>query len=421
MAIVTLGLSHHTAPIELRDKVAIPSAQIPDALHFLRTELGKGVILSTCNRTEVYTLAATAKRGIQALKEAFAAYHNVPLEDLEPHLYTHSQRQAVKHLFRVTSGLDSLILGESQILGQVREAYGAAARAGMTGGTMARLFHQALRVGKRARRDTAIGKNALSVSRAAVELARRALGDLSRQRVLVIGVGDAGATAARALVDAGAADITVTNRTYSRAAELAADLNGRAAPFEELPGLLEGADIVVSATGSPGYIVTPELAAQARITSERPLLLIDIASPRDIDPAVKAFPNLCLYDIDDLEAVAEANRHARLVEAQKVEAIVSQEVDAFMGWMRSQEVVPTVAALHQQAETMRARELARALQRLPHLADAEQSVLDDFSQALVKKLLHKPTTVLKARNDPSLTQAARELFGSRSARDTTES
>ncbi len=420
MPIIALGLSHHTAPVDLRDRVAVPAAQLPDALRFFRSAMGKGVMLSTCNRAEVYALTPAINRGVAALKDAFAAYHGVPLDQLEPHLYVYSQRQAVEHLFSVAAGLDSLILGESQILGQVRDAYAAASRSGMTGGAIARLFHQSLRVGKRARRETAIGHNALSVSRAAVELARRTLGDLSLKRVLVVGVGDAGAMAARALADAGAADIVVANRTYARAAELAAELNGSAAPFDRLPSLLQETDIVVCATGSPGYIITPEMAVHARRDAYRPLFLIDIASPRDIDPAIRSLPFVHLHDIDDLEAVAETNRRARQAEAKKVESIVEQEVDSFMGWMRSLSVVSTVAALHQQAETVRAKELAHALQRLPHLGGADQAVLDDFSRALVKKLLHKPTTTLKAYRDPSLTEAAQTLFGANGKQRHTE-
>ncbi|MBI4202489.1 MAG: glutamyl-tRNA reductase, partial [Chloroflexi bacterium] len=367
--------------------------------------------LSTCNRSEVYTLAPSARAGLRDLKEHLAYYHRIPLEELEPHLYAFSQRGAVRHLFRVASGLDSLILGESQVLGQVRDAYAAATRAGMAGGVLSRLFHQAMRMGKRARRETAIGRSALSVSRAAVELARRHLGDLATKRILVIGVGDAGALAARALADTGARDITVANRTLARAEELAAELDGRAAPLENLPLLLEEADIAVSATGSPGYVLTPELVAQARVSTDRPLFLIDIASPRDVDPGVKTFAGVHLYDIDDLEAVAETNRRARQAEARKVEAIVSQEADAFMAWLRALDVVPTVAAMHQQAEALRARELARALKRLPQFSDTDAATLEAFSRALVKKLLHKPTAALKSQHDDALIQAARDLFG----------
>ena len=295
-------------------------------------------------------------------------------------------------------------------MGQVRDAYGVASRKGLTDGTLARLFHQALRVGKRARRETDIGRNALSISRAAVELARRDLGDLRDKRVLVIGLGDAGKLAARALADAGARDIAVTNRTYQRAVDMASELGGRAVPMDGLGEMLEATDIAISATGSPGYILTPEIVPQGRVANHRPLFLIDIAVPRDVDPAVKALSGIHLYDIDDLETVAETNRRQREREAQKVEAIVDEEVDRFMEWLSSLEVVPTVAALRERAESIRAWELARVMKRLHNLTDEEQARLTSFSRAIVKKLLHQPVVALKERRDPAFTQTARELF-----------
>ncbi|MBI4339644.1 MAG: glutamyl-tRNA reductase [Chloroflexi bacterium] len=411
MRILALGLSHHTAPVALRDRVAVPTAQMPEYLHSLKDCVGKGVVLSTCNRWEAYTLAPTARGGIAALTQFLATYHGVDMQEVGPHLYALNHRQAVRHLFRVACGLDSQILGESQVLGQVREAYAASARAGMDGGTLARLFHQALRVGKRARRETEIGWHALSVSRAAVELARRTLGDLSSCQVVVIGAGDAGRLAAQALRDAGATSLTVANRTLARAEELAAELGGRAAPLEDLPRLLEEADIAISATGSPGFLLTPALLASARAASTRPLFLLDIAVPRDVDPAVADLPDVHLVDIDGLDAVAESNRRQRQSEARKVEGMVKEETESFLAWLRSLEVVPTVAALHQRAEALRSQELSRANRRLPDLSQEERATLEAFSKALVKKLLHRPTTTLKAKGDPNLTQAAREMYG----------
>ncbi|MFH1141584.1 MAG: glutamyl-tRNA reductase, partial [Chloroflexota bacterium] len=405
-----IGLNHQTANLALREQLAVGPEEMNEALESLRLRVGKGVILSTCNRSEVYALMPSVAHGAESLKGFLTAYHRVARREIEPHLYTYSQRKAVQHLFRVACGLDSLILGEAQILGQVRDAYGAASRMGMAGGTLSRLFHQALRVGKRARHETNIGRNALSVSRAAVELARRALGDLRDKRVLVVGLGDAGRLAAIALADAGVADIAVTNRTYQRAVDMASQLGGRAVPFNGLGGMMGGADIVVSATGSPGYVITAEIVAQARVANGRPLLLIDIAVPRDIDPAVKALSGVFLYDIDDLEIVAEANRRQREQEAQKVEGIVEEEVAQFMGWLSSLEVIPTVAALRERAENLRATETARVMKRLPDLDEEEQRRLTAFSKALVKKLMHQPIASLKERRNPAYTQAARELF-----------
>ena len=410
MKIVAIGLNHQTANLALREQLAVGPEEMNEALETLRLRIGNGAILSTCNRSEVYALMPSVAKGTESLTGFLTAYHRVARREIEPHLYTYSQRKAVQHLFRVACGLDSLILGEAQILGQVRDAYGAASRMGLVGGTFSRLFHQALRVGKRARRETNIGRNALSISRAAVELARRALGDLSNKRVLVIGLGDAGRLAAQALSDAGATDITVTNRTYQRAVDMASQLGGRAVPFNCLGDMMEEADIVVSATGSPGYVITAEMVAQARVSNDRPLFLIDIAVPRDIDPAVKALSGLFLYDIDDLETVAEANRRLREQEAQKVEGIVDEEVGRFMEWLSSLEVIPTVAALRERADTIRTQELARVMKCLPGLDLEEQRKLAAFSKAMVKKLMHQPIASLKERRDPAYTQAARDLF-----------
>ncbi len=410
MKIVAIGLNHQTANLALREQLTVGPEEMNEALGALRLRVGNGVILSTCNRSEVYALVPSAVQGTESLKGFLTAFHRVARREIEPHLYAYSQRRAARHLFRVASGLDSLIIGEAQILGQVRDAYGAASRTGLAGGTLARLFHHALRVGKRARRETDIGRNALSVSRAAVEIARRALGNLSTKRVLVVGLGDAGRLAAQALADAGVGDIAVTNRTYQRAVEMAIQVGGRAVPFNGLGDMMEEADIVVSATGSPGYVITQEMVAQARVANDRPLLLIDIAVPRDIDPAVKDFSCVHLYDIDDLELVAEANRRQREQEAQKVEAIVKQEVDQFMEWLSSLEVIPTVAALRERADSLRARELARVMKRLPSLDEEEQRRLTAFSKALVKKLMHQPIASLKEKRNPTYTQVTRELF-----------
>lgn len=411
MRIVAVGLNHRTAPLAVRDQVALGSGELPGALEHLRQRTGNGVIVSTCNRSEIYALVPKVSSGTEKLKGFFTAYHGVARRDIEPHVYIYSQGEAARHLFRVSCGLDSLILGEAQIQGQVRDAYAAASQLGMTGGTLSRLFHQALRVGKRARRETNIGRNALSVSRAAVEMARRLLGDLRDRRVLVIGLGDAGNMAVRALMDAGAIHISVTNRAYQRAEEVARELGGTAIPFGDLGEMLEDTDIAISATGSPGYIVTREHVARARVASSRPLLLVDIAVPRDIDPEVKTIPGVHLFDLDDLEAVAESNRRGREQEAQKVESLIAEEVDRFEEWLSSLQVVPTLAALRERAESVRARELARVVKRLPDLDEEEQRRVAAFSRSLVKKLMHQPIASLKEKRDPAYTQAARRLFG----------
>ncbi len=411
MKIVTVGLNHNSAPLDLREKVTLGKEELPDALTSLRDTVSHGVILSTCNRSEIYAVAPTVTQGTQALKQFFAEYHKIDLREFEPHMYVHHQRSAVHHLFRVASGLDSLIVGEAQILGQTRDAFSAATRAGLGGGQMARLFHQAIRVGRLARQKTDIGRNAVSVSRAAVSMARGVLGDLADKRVLVIGIGDAGRLASRALADAGVTDITITNRTYKRAAEMASKLGGKPAPFEDLDTLLGQTDIAIAATGSPGYLLTPDVLAASRNGNEQPLFMMDIAMPRDVDPAVGDLPGVNLYDMDDLEAVAEANKRKRRQEATKAEAIVDEEADRFMQWLSSQYVIPTVAGIRAQAEEVRKRELARILKEFPQLSQGERAKLAAFSNAMVKKVLHGPISWLKDNGDPTQVEVARKMFG----------
>ena len=411
MKIVAVGLNHNSAPLDLREEVTLGTGELPEALASLQGTVSHGVILSTCNRSEIYTVAPTVTQGTESLKRFFAEYHKINLKKFEPHMYVHHQRSAVHHLFRVASGLDSLIVGEAQILGQVREAFSAATRAGLGGGQITRLFHRAIRAGRQARHKTDIGRNAVSVSRAAVAMARGVLGDLPDKRVLVIGIGDAGSMAARALADTGVTDITITNRTYKRAAELASELGGRPAPFEDLTTLLGQTDLAIAATGSPGYLLTPEILAASRNGNEQHLFIMDIAMPRDVDPAVRELPGINLYDMDDLEAVAETNKRKRMHEATKAEAIVDEEADRFMRWLSSQYVIPTVAGIRAQAEEVRKRELARVMKEFPQLSEDEQAKLTAFSNAMVKKVLHKPISWLKDNGDPTQVEVARKLFG----------
>ena len=410
MNIIAVGLNHRTAPVDVRDRVTVSTDRLEEALGALRDHTGNGVILSTCNRSEVYSQVASIQEGVDAVLAFIQVYHGIDRQEITPYLYMYEQEEAVSHLFRVACSLDSMILGESQILGQVRRAFGVAGRHDMCNGSLSRLFNQALRVGKRARTDTSIGRNALSVSNTAVQLARRVFPEFSGRRVLVLGLGDAGKLAARALSNAGARNILVVNRTYQRAVDTAAELGGTPVPFDRLADALDSADIVVASTGSPGYILTPEMPALAARDAAHPLFIIDIAVPRDVDPAVGRLPGLHLYDIDDLEAVSGTNRREREQEAAKVEAIVDDEALRFMQWLASQESVPTVAALRQRAETIRAKELARLVRRLPNLSDEQRAPLEAFSRALVNKLLHAPITTLKRNHHPSQTQVVRELF-----------
>ena len=410
MKVYALGLSHRTAPLDIREGVAFTKDELPQVLHDLRDTSEDMVILSTCNRTEFYSTAINGK----ALQEGLAAFLDKKIPgvngNLSKYLYSYEQEDAVRHLFRVASGLDSMILGEDQILGQVREGYATAISNGSARGLISKVFHHALRVGKKARRETRIGENALSISSAAVETAKRTLGDISQRRVMVIGAGEAGKLVARAMKDRGVAQVLVINRTLKRAQELAQELGGEAASFDNLETLLGTVDIVVSSTGSQEILLTQELVARA--ASKRngsPLLVVDIAIPRDADPAIGKIPGVSLLDMDDLESVSRANHQAREMEASKVEDIIDDEVARFSEWWTSLKVAPSIAQLKAQAELLRQGELLKTLKKMPHLSEEDTARIEILSRALVKKLLHNPIASIK--ENPAYMETAQHLFG----------
>ena len=412
-----MGVNHRTAPLEALERLAVVGHDLAGANGRLAermrhsTEAGQAVVLHTCNRTEFYTLAEDLEEAREAAASVLESY-GVDYEGVRPYVYAHHHDAAVRHLFRVTCSLDSMILGESEVLGQVREAFGAAVAAKSAHSPMTHAFHQALRVGKRARRETDIGRNAQSVSYAFVELARRTLGQLGEAHALVVGAGEAGRLAAQALQNAGIGRLTVMNRTPHRAAELAEDLGvADVLPLDDLPAALLEHDVVISCTGSPSYVVTQaDVSDAATGRGGRPLLLLDAALPRDIDPSVRDTAGVTLADMSDLERVAEVNRQRRQQEAARVEAIVEEEVARFHEWWDSLRVVPTLVDLREQAESLRERELQRALRRLAHLPQADQETVAAMSRALVNKLLHHPVTRVKAEGRPEDIQTLRWLF-----------
>ena len=420
MNLLTLGLNHRTAPLDLREKLAIEADDLPRSLGQLGQRVGQAVVLSTCNRLEVYSLEQDGADVASALTEYLSAHSGLAPRELEPFLYLHRGNECVQHLFNVASGLDSMIVGESQILGQVRTAFSAASQEGHMRGPLSRLFHQALRVGRRVQRETQIGRHSRSVSQAAVRLARGLLGDLSRSRVLVIGAGDAGQLVARTLSNAGVREMVVVNRTYWRAQDLARDLGGTAAPFDQLPRELEMADVVISSTGSPGHVLDMATVRQAMSQRRgRPVLFIDIAVPRDIDPLVKELDGVQLYDIDSLELVSEAQPEELRQDVARAQGIIAEELDKFVFWWESLDVVPVIAAIRDRAEDMRQAEVAKTLQKVKHQwGDALPSdclerltvQLEAMSSALVKKLLHHPTMYLREGRDPERLQLTREMF-----------
>ena len=409
--ILLVGLSQKSAPLDVRESVSFLSSQILQALPTLKDELGEAVILSTCNRTEIYTVADDAPAAIDRIQRFVANYHELPIDSIAPHTYSYAGVDAVRHLFSVSSGLDSMIVGESQILGQVRGALSAATEAKSTRMTCAGLFHSALRVGRRVRQDTSIGRNPLSISYAGVRLAQRMLGSLSDKRALLIGAGEAGSLVARALRTVGVGDLMIANRTQSRANELADYLSSRVVPFESLDESLKVADIVIAATDSPSYIITPRMADSLhRDPDQAPLFAFDLAMPRDIDPEVAIQYGVRLFNIDDLSAIAEENLAERRRAVSDAEVIIDIEVAKFMKWWDSLDVLPTIRAIRQNAEDIRQRELTRAMDMLDDLTPQNRQVVESLTRSIVKKILHDPTDSLKNGAPKSQIRAAKDLF-----------
>jgi glutamyl-tRNA reductase len=408
MRLVLVGTSHHRAPVELRERVALDR----DAATALAARLAEGgreaVCLSTCNRTELYLasedLEAAARDAVDVL---------VALEpDVEPALYRLVDEGAALHLFRVAAGLDSLVPGEGEILGQVRGAY----HAGATGPLLDRLFRQALHAGRKVRAQTAIGESPASVSAAAAALAEQVFGALAARSVLLVGAGKVGEQAARNLVSRGARIAYVANRSADRAAGLAERLGARLVPLEGIEDELAAADVVVSSTASPGYVLTREAVERSlRARKGRPLLLVDLAVPRDLDPEIVGLDGCYLYDIDDLAAVVSDTLAGRRREAERAEGIVAVEADGFRAWQASLDVVPAIASLRARAEEIREAELRRVEARLGTLTESQRRAVESLTARIVDKLLHLPTVRMKqaaaAADGVVYAETVRHLFG----------
>jgi len=419
MDIIVVGLSHKTAPVEIRERVAFAADCLHDALERVRVDeaVPEAVIVSTCNRVEVYAAARDRDQGVEQVVRFFAEYHGLPLEDLRPHLYVYQGPAAVRHVFRVASSLDSMVVGEPQILGQVKDAYEAAAAGKATGLVLNKFMHKAFSTAKRVRTETAIAQAAVSVSFAAVQLARAIFGSLEGKSVLVIGAGEMCELAVTHLVENGVKEVQVTNRTLARAEELAGRFQGRAVPFEEFAYHLPEVDIVISSTGAPHFVLGVEaVRAAMKARKQKPMFLIDIAVPRDIDPRINDLPNVYLYDVDDLQSVVEQNKKEREKEAEKAERIVAEEVESFQAWLKTLEVTPTIRALRERFDAIRKAELEKTLRVFGDgLTSKQRKSLEAMSQAIVNKILHEPTVYLKrAAGDPDLevsVEAVRRLFG----------
>ncbi|MCF8096587.1 MAG: glutamyl-tRNA reductase [Desulfarculaceae bacterium] len=397
MKLQLIGLSHKTAPLEVRECLAPPPEAVPGELHRLVALPGvrEAVMVSTCNRVEV--LAATEDQADQAeLIGWLCSGRGQAPELIGEHLYRYQGADAVRHLFRVASSLDSMVVGEPQILGQIKEAYRTATDAGTTRTVLNRLLHKTFQVAKRVRSETNIGGAAVSISFAAVELAKKIFDSLEGLSALVVGAGEMAELAVEHLMAQGVSKVQVANRTLERAVELAQGWGGHAISLEDLGAVLGDVDIVIASTGSPQAVITAKMARKAlKARRGRPLFFIDIAVPRDVESAVGELDGCYLYDIDDLPSVVEANRAGRAVEAGQAERIVAEEVVKFMTWLAGLDAVPTISALAAKAEEIRTAEVARTLKDLSELSPDEIAALDRLTQALVKKLVHDPIMFIK--------------------------
>jgi glutamyl-tRNA reductase len=414
--LLAIGASHKTATLALRERLSLPEGRAASLLGELvrAPEVHEAVAISTCNRTEIYVLAADPVDAESLALSALARQAGIRPTELLGNLYSLRGADAVHHLFSVAAGLDSMIIGENEIQGQVRRAYELALVEGTTGPITNRLFRDAISAGKRARTETGIGRLRVSVSSVAVELAEQVLGDLESRRVLVIGAGENGEVTARALADRGVHSIFVANRRHDRAIGLAARFGGEAVRFDDLPELLTQADIVVSCTASPHQIVgREELALVLEQRAGRPLLMMDIAVPRDIDPNVRDLPGLTLYDMDDLQHAVARNMSGREAEAVKAGRLVDQEVERFSRWLGSLEIVPTITALRSRGDEIIAQVLRENDQRWESVSENDRRRLEVMARAVVSRLLHEPTLRLKeAEGDRGYlyVDALRELF-----------
>ncbi len=418
MNLVIVGLNHKSATVEIREKLSYSDEILGDSLKALCGSYGVNecVILSTCNRVEISAVSSDIEKGVWEVKRFLAESSKIPLEELDEHLYVHKGQDAVRHLFRVAAGLDSMVVGEPQILGQVKDAYGNAVHFDTAGVVLNKLYHKTFSVAKRIRTETRIGAAAVSISFAAVELGKKIFGDITGKTVMLIGAGEMAELAARHFLNAGVREIMITNRTYERAVELSRTFNGTAIMLREFPHFLKEVDIVVASTASPKFIIKPEMVREVmRERKYAPMFFIDISVPRNIDPLVNNVDGSYVYDVDDLENVVNANLKERSKEAGEAETIIDEEIDVFYQWVKSLNVVPTIIALKNSFNDIRKSEMQKAFSMMnDDLTDKQRETIDAMTVAIIKKILHNPVQHLKREADTVdgdfYIEASRKLF-----------
>jgi glutamyl-tRNA reductase len=415
--LVLVGVNHKTTPVEIREKLAFSQAKLEASLEELVSspEIIENIILSTCNRVEIYARVENTDRGIQLLQDFICDYHGISRGNLDQYFYSFCDNQAVEHLFRVSSSLDSMVLGEAQILGQVKDAYSTARSSSSTGMVLNQLFEKAFNVAKKVREETGISERGVSISSAAVELAKKIFEDLENHSVMLVGTGEMAELAAKHLISYGVKTVYVASRTYERAAALAQTLNGCALDFESFKEEMHKADIIITSTAAPTFIIQKEMMEKAiQRRKNKPIFLIDIAVPRDIAPEVNELENVYLYDIDDLQNVVNANMEERQKEAENAMDIIKHEVTKFNNWFSTLDAVPTIVEMRNQAEDMRKIEVEKNLKNMDHLSSDDKDSIHLLTQSIVNKILHNPTINLKKKTQSQdghiYLKAIRHLF-----------
>ena len=415
--LILVGVNHKTTPVEIREKLAFTKGKIEESVDHLFNfpDIIEHTILSTCNRVEIYARANCQDSAIKSIKQFICDFHELSLVELEGHFYSYRNKEAVEHLFRVSSSLDSMILGEAQILGQVKEAYSLARDLRSTGLVLNQLFEKAFSIAKKVREETGIAERSVSISSAAVELAQKIFDDLENHTVMLVGTGEMAELAAKHLISYGVKTVYVTSRTYERAANLARMLNGSALDFEAFKNELHRADIVITSTSAPNFIIKKEIVEKAiHERKNKPIFFIDIAVPRDIEPDVNDLENVYLYDIDDLHVVVSANIKEREKEVENAMNFISQEVTKFNNWVGALDAVPTIIEIRKKAENIRKQEIEKTLKKISHLSEDDKELLRQMSSSMINKILHKPTIKLKQKTQSEdghvYLKAIRHLF-----------
>ncbi|MBE5104451.1 glutamyl-tRNA reductase [Bacillus thuringiensis] len=398
MHILVVSVNYRTAPVEFREKLAFQAAELEQAMMTLQNQKSvlENVIVSTCNRTEIYAVVDQLHTGRYYIKKFLADWFQFEIEEVAPYLTIFEQDGAIDHLFRVTSGLDSMVVGETQILGQIKDSFLEAQQVKTTGTIFNELFKQVITLAKRAHSETTIGESAMSVSYAAVELGKKIFGELTDCHVLILGAGKMGELALQNLYGSGARKVTVMNRTLSKAEVMAEKYMGHAKSLSELQCALLEADILISSTGASEYVITKEMMTKVeKMRSGRPLFMVDIAVPRDIDPAIDELEGSFLYDIDDLQGVVEANRAERLKEAEKIQLMIEEEIVLFKTWLSTLGVVPLISALRDKALAIQSETMESLERKIPNLSDREKKVISKHTKSIINQLLKDPILVAK--------------------------